>query len=512
MSQVEGAILLRRIRKLAGEGHSHLTDSQLLQQFVAQRDEGAFTALVQRHAMMVLRVCRNILHHQQDSEDACQAAFLVLARKARTIRKQQAVSSWLHGVAYRIASRIRAQARRRQRRETSSQAPCSTNPSDDLSVRELQVILHEELHRLPEKYRAPLLLCFWEGRTRDEAAEQLGTTVDAFKKRLERARHLLGSRLTRRGFVPSAGCFTTLLLSNDGTMAASGPLITKISQTAATFAAGNKAAVAATVAALAEGVIRTMSITKWATTILTLVFVGALGTGIGYQVVQSKQPDGPVIAVAAAEQQPAQQPDKEKPPATKAAEGGKAPMSVEGIEREIDLSQKFRERTKRDLDQALEQLKDMRARMRVTSPLSVAAVKLRITTSESTLPGLETQKILLDARLEWINKAMDNKTDKAAIVMFIQLSEKLKPVKVDSIDQYIDQYVIVLKQQLDVIKLQMDVLQHRLDDDNTSALQLDQLMSSVQTLEEKCKRLRQKLDRSEDRIEHLELERARLKP
>lgn len=298
MSQVEGAILLRRIRKLAGDGHSYLTDAQLLQQFIADRDEAAFTALVQRHALMVLRVCRNILHHQQDAEDACQAAFLVLARKAHTIRKQQAVSSWLHGVACRLASNMRAQARRRENREKMSAAPCASSESDSLTVRELHLILHEELHRLPERYRAPLLLCFWEGKTRDEAAEQLGTTLDAFKKRLERARHLLGSRLTRRGFVPSAGCFTTLLLSDDAAFTASSALITRISQTTMIFAAGNKAAVALTAAALAEGVIRTMSMTKWATTILTLVFVGALGTGIGYQVVESKQPDAPVIAVA----------------------------------------------------------------------------------------------------------------------------------------------------------------------------------------------------------------------
>jgi len=317
MAQVDGAILLRRIRKLAGAGRGHLTDSQLVQQFVAQRDEASFSALVERHAAMVLRICRGILHHQQDAEDACQAVFLVLARKAHAIRKQQAVGSWLHGVAYRLASRMRVQAKRREKREKISAAPCSTIASDDLTVRELQVILHEELHRLPDKYRAPLLLCYWEGKTRDEAADQLGLTAGAFKNRLDRARDLLGKRLTRRGFLPSAGCFTTLLLSNDGTLTASGPLILKISQTAVTFAAGNKAAVAITVTALAEGVIRTMSMTKCATTILTLVFVGALGTGIGYEVVQSKQPGAQVKAVASVEGQQVRQPNKESPPARK---------------------------------------------------------------------------------------------------------------------------------------------------------------------------------------------------
>ncbi len=330
MAQVDGPILLRRIRTLAAQGPSHLTDSQLIEQFVAHRDESAFTALVKRHAAMVLRICRGILRHQQDAEDACQAAFLVLARKAHTIRKQQAVSSWLHGVAYRLASRIRAQSLRRKKREKLSTAPCSTCPSDDLTLRELQVILHEELHRLPERFRAPLLLCYWEGKTRDEAADQLGLTPGAFKNRLDRARDLLGKRLTRRGFAPSAGCFTTLLLSNDGALTASGPLITKISQAAVAFAAGNKAAAALTITALAEGVIRTMTMTKVATTIVTLIFVGAMGTGIGYQVVESKQQDGQGIVqdnqpnargvgIGAAEQQSANT-EKEKAPKQKDVE------------------------------------------------------------------------------------------------------------------------------------------------------------------------------------------------
>jgi RNA polymerase sigma factor (sigma-70 family) len=508
MAQVEGAILLRRIRKLAAQAPSHLTDSQLVQQFIAQRDEAAFAALVRRHAVMVLGVCRNILHHQQDAEDACQAAFLVLARKAQTIRKQHAVSSWIHGVAYRVASRMRAQARRRLKREKVSAAPCPTNPADDMTLRESQTILHEELHCLPEKYRAPLLLCYWEGKTRDEAAEQLGTTVDAFKKRLERARNLLGTRLARRGVVPSAGCFTTLLLSNDGALAVSGTLTTKISQTAVTFAAGNKAAVAASMATLAEGVIQTMSMTKWATMILTLVFVGAMGTGIGYQVVHSKQPDDPVIAVAAAQQQ-AQQPDKEKPPAVKAAEGSKTAVPVEAFERELDLSREFRIRTKRDLDNVEEKQKAVKATMRQISPLDIAGLKTRIATSQSALTGLVMQKITLESRFATINKALADKTDKAAIAMFVNLSEKLEPGKVDSVDQYVDQYVIVLKQQLEVIKHQTDVLHHHLDDDNAAAVNLDEMMNAAEALDEKCKRLRQKLERWDDRIEELELERAR---
>src|SRR5262249_22930203 len=154
---------------------------QLLQQFLANRDETAFAALVQRHGALVLGVCRSVLHHQQDAEDVSQATFLVLARKALTIRKQQAVSSWLHGVAYRLALKAKAQVNRRRVQEKQAAHQLSASTLDDLTWRELRAVLHEELQRLPEKYRAPLLLCYWEGRTRDEAAEQLGWAKGTLK-------------------------------------------------------------------------------------------------------------------------------------------------------------------------------------------------------------------------------------------------------------------------------------------------------------------------------------------
>src|SRR5262249_24922121 len=155
---------------------------QLLQQFIADQDETAFAAIVQRHGNMVLGVCRSVLRHQQDAEDAFQAAFLVLARKAHTVRKHEALSSWLHGVAYRLSPK--ALSRRQpvtfgDARENAN--PFAANHVDDLTMRELRGILHEELDRLGDKYRTPLLLCYWEGKTRDEAAEQLGMTAGAFK-------------------------------------------------------------------------------------------------------------------------------------------------------------------------------------------------------------------------------------------------------------------------------------------------------------------------------------------
>lgn len=300
MSQAQGAGILRQIRALAtAQGSSLSTDLQLLQQFIAERDEAAFAVLVQRHGATVLGVCRGVLHHQQDAEDVFQAAFLVLARKAHTIRKQQSLGSWLHGVAYRLALKARTQAGRRRQRESAAPASGSHQELDDISVRELRIIVHEELHRLPEKYRAPLLLCYWEGKTRDEAAEQTGVTADAFKKYLERARNLLKSRLVGRGLAPSAA-FMAVLFSENGVKAAVSSVLTQSTARAAVaFAAGKGASAGASAAAvmLAEGAIQTMTITKWATMILMLIFTGALGTGLSvsaYHALQGQQLDAAV--------------------------------------------------------------------------------------------------------------------------------------------------------------------------------------------------------------------------
>src|SRR5258708_471278 len=143
MTQVHGTSLLRQIRKVvAAQCPSRQSDLALLQQFIAERDEAAFAALLQRHAPLVLGVCRNVLHHHQDAEDVFQAVFLVLARKPHTIRKQQALSSWLHGVAYRLALKARAQRARRQDRAKAATEPCSTGTvADDLTLRELGAIL-----------------------------------------------------------------------------------------------------------------------------------------------------------------------------------------------------------------------------------------------------------------------------------------------------------------------------------------------------------------------------------
>src|SRR5262249_51184927 len=280
MSQTQGALLLRHIRRLAtAQSPSRHADGELLQQFIAGRDEAAFTALVQRHGAMVLGVCRSVLGHQQDAEDAFQATFLVLARKATAIRKRQSISSWLHGVAYRLALKARAQAGKRRAHVKLAERADPASAMDDLTWRELRGILHEELQRLPDKYRAPLLLCYWEGKTRDEAAEQLGWAKGTLKEQLERGRNLLRGRLTRRGLVPSATLFATLLSQSGLQAAMSAGLVENTVTAALQFAAGKVAATGA--ATLAQGVIHTMHVTQWVKTVLAVVLVAALGAGLG---------------------------------------------------------------------------------------------------------------------------------------------------------------------------------------------------------------------------------------
>src|SRR5215470_14070830 len=204
MAETQGGVFLQQVRKLvAAQNAGRLSDRQLLEQFLARQDESAFTALVQRHGPAILSLCRSLLRHLQDAEDVFQATFLVLARKAGSIRKREPLGSWLYGVAHRLASKARARAARRGGRELEAAAEAEAPAADDMTWRELRLVLHEELSRLPEKYRSPLLLCYWEGKTQEEAAAQLGWRKGTLKERVHRARDLLRGRLTRRGLTLS---------------------------------------------------------------------------------------------------------------------------------------------------------------------------------------------------------------------------------------------------------------------------------------------------------------------
>src|SRR6266446_3574000 len=205
-------VLVRHIRRMVGEiTDADHSDRVLLARFIAQGDHAAFTALVQRHGPMVRGVCQRLLGSSADVDDAFQATFLLLVRKAATIRKADSVASWLYGVAYRVARGMRNGVARRQAMERKAVQRAPDDPGMLAAWREVCVLLDEELQRLPEKYRAPLLLCYLEGLTRDEAARQLGWSLRTACRRLTKARELLRARLARRGLTLSAGLLAAVM-------------------------------------------------------------------------------------------------------------------------------------------------------------------------------------------------------------------------------------------------------------------------------------------------------------
>jgi RNA polymerase sigma-70 factor (ECF subfamily) len=172
-------------------------NANLLERFARRRDEAAFAALVRRHGPLVLSVCRRVLRHEQDAEDAFQATFLVLARKAGSIRKRESVGSWLYGVAYRIARKAKASKARQPVQLTKLREIAAAESSHEWMTYELRALLDQEVNRLPDKYRLPFVMCYVEGKTNKEAAQQLRCPVGTLASRLVRACARLRGRLTR---------------------------------------------------------------------------------------------------------------------------------------------------------------------------------------------------------------------------------------------------------------------------------------------------------------------------
>jgi RNA polymerase sigma factor (sigma-70 family) len=192
--------ILRHIRALsATRSNEGRTDGELLRAFVDEKDEEAFAIIVQRHGPLVLSVCRRVVGHQQDAEDACQAAFLLLARRPSSVRKQDSLASWLHGAAYRMATNARRSAFRRREHEGRAAPLQTSDPAWSAAWREVQILLDEEIQRLPAIYREPFVLCCLENRSHDEIARRLAVKKGTIKSRLARARERLTKRLAKRG-------------------------------------------------------------------------------------------------------------------------------------------------------------------------------------------------------------------------------------------------------------------------------------------------------------------------
>jgi RNA polymerase sigma factor (sigma-70 family) len=272
--------VLRHLHRLANApDNPEWSDEQLLRRFLADRDESAFRLLVERHGRMVLSVCRHVLRQQQDAEDAFQATFLVLARKASSIQKGTALASWLYGVAYRTALKVRSDACKRRLHEKRAGESGQTRAELDVAVRELQAILAEEVNRLPEKFRAPFVLCCLEGKSRHEVAAKLGWNEGTLSTRLAAARNRLRERLLRRGVALAAAlCLETVA---EATAAVPAPLAQSTIETALGIASGQTAAsvAPAPVAALADGVMRGLWLNKIKYAGVLIVLAGLVAAG-----------------------------------------------------------------------------------------------------------------------------------------------------------------------------------------------------------------------------------------
>jgi len=327
MAIVQMSRFLRRLtRGMAAETLGELADRQLLERLLAAQDEAVFEALVRRHGPMVYRVCWRVLQQAEDTEDAFQATFLLLARKLQTVRKRDSLASWLHGVAHRIALDAKAQGARRCRHQARAAANSHPGPPEDITWRELRTVLDEELGRLPEKWRLPLILCYLEGRSQEEAARQLGWSKSTLLRRLEEARAALGRRLTGRGVVWPAA-LSAVLLSDCVAPAALAPGLVGSTVEAATQIAAGQAAVgiiSAKVAALTEGGMKTMLLTKLKIATAVLVLLAGLGVALGTASPHTK-----------AQQTPTKEPERKKespPAAAQAAPGWKALSTLKGHE------------------------------------------------------------------------------------------------------------------------------------------------------------------------------------
>jgi RNA polymerase sigma factor (sigma-70 family) len=258
------------------------TDRQLLQRFVAGQEEAAFALLVQKHGPMVWAVCQRVLLHAHDAEDAFQATFLVLVRKAGSIRKPELLGNWLYGVAYRTARKARATAARRRALERQAPAMSPEASPVDLAWFELRDRLDEALHRLPDKYRAPLVLCYLQGKTNAEAARLLGWPAGSMSARLTRARELLRERLEERRPAGFCAPLAAVLAVHAGPGQLPLELAETTVQAAVEFGGGPMiGAIAPSVQALTDSVLQGMNAARRRIMAMLLLLLLAMGLFIG---------------------------------------------------------------------------------------------------------------------------------------------------------------------------------------------------------------------------------------
>jgi RNA polymerase sigma factor (sigma-70 family) len=287
MLMVDGKLtaVVRQLRALAaGPAQPTATDGELLRAFLAAHDQDAFATILQRHGPMVLAACRRVLPRLQDAEDVLQATFLLLARQGGSIREDQSVASWLHGVAYRMAKNARRAAVRRRKHETAATTSQPDNPAWTVAWREVQLVLDDEIQRLPAIYREPFILCCLEHRSAAEVAHSLRQKEGTVWSRVARAKKRLQVRLAQRGIALSA-LLAALAVSPNTARAGLALGLASTTLRAATALTARHGPwehlVSKQVAALVQGAKESMSITtlKWATAVL--LTAGILGAALG---------------------------------------------------------------------------------------------------------------------------------------------------------------------------------------------------------------------------------------
>jgi RNA polymerase sigma factor (sigma-70 family) len=277
-----------------------VSDEQLLERFAAQTESGseiAFDAIVRRHGPMVMGVCRRLLGNHNDAEDAFQATFIVLAMRARAVRKRQSLGPWLHGVAARICKRARLVSHRRQE-EPIPGGGLIDHRGRDPDLADFNRVIDEELRQLPDKYRLPIVLCYLEGRSQEEAARELGWTKGTVSGRLARAKEVLQRRLIRRGLAPSAALVAASLNSESASAAVCAPLLATTVRTAtlASFSGLNTGSTTAEVGTLVRLAVRALLLGRIAR-ISALVFLFGIGaSAIATQILGPARPDQQINA------------------------------------------------------------------------------------------------------------------------------------------------------------------------------------------------------------------------
>jgi RNA polymerase sigma factor (sigma-70 family) len=321
MATPQLAGVVRHICRLVGApGLTDKADGQLLRDFHSEHDQAAFAILVDRHGALVWRVCRQVLERREDAEDAFQATFLVLARKAAALQKMTVLAGWLRGVAYRIALQARRNEGRRRAREAGALSALPANPAVEAAWREVQIILHEEIGRLGAKYQSPFVLCCLEGRSRADVAAQLQIKEGTVWSRLCQARRVLQKRLARRGIELGAVLAAGSIAESAAAKALPALLVAKAVRTAADVnsllaaqALTGQTSVAPKVAALAQAVLASTGAGTLKVGVAVLLLAGVLGAGLGMAALQTDEKAPPTQPAAGAKPDDTKKSDEKKP-------------------------------------------------------------------------------------------------------------------------------------------------------------------------------------------------------